>query len=475
MNWESIMTNNIPQGWQDVTLDDAILHLRTGLNPRKNFVLNTEDADGYYVTVRELDGNGVSFSGTTDRVNQEALDIINRRSNLKAGDILFSGTGTIGRTAFVKEPPKNWNIKEGILAITPNNEIIVSKFMFYLLKSDDFMNRVNSRSDGAIVSNIKMSELKKFKIQIPQELVEQQRIADILSSLDDRIENCRAVNDTLEQMAQALFQSWFVDFEPVHKLAEFENGNSPHENKTDLAKSLYMTEKNLNLFPSKFDGNGLPMGWEKKTLSDIFDYTMGQSPKGETFNELGDGTLFFQGRAEFEWRFPKKRLYTTEPNRMAKSGDILFSVRAPVGDINLALDDCCIGRGLCAIRHKENLQSYGLYTVLYIAQRIKNTFDGEGTVFGSINKTNLGKQTLVSPTEELCSIFDEIASSIDSKIKNNEQEIQTLIETRNTLLPKLISGAIRVNNPDLPSDFIKGTLEGLEQAKQGKTTPYEFG
>lgn len=99
------------------------------------------------------------------------------------------------------------------------------------------------------------------------------------------------------------------------------------------------------------------------TLSDIADITMGQSPSGNSYNEDKNGTIFFQGRAEFGFRFPSVRLYTTEPKRMAQSNDTLMSVRAPVGDINVAHTDCCIGRGLAAIHSKSNHQSFVLYTM----------------------------------------------------------------------------------------------------------------
>ena len=102
--------------------------------------------------------------------------------------------------------------------------------------------------------------------------------------------------------------------------------------------------------------------WTPGVLSDIAVIIMGQSPKGESYNEDGVGTVFFQGRAEFGFRFPTRRLYTTDPRRMASVNDTLMSVRAPVGDMNVAYEDCCIGRGLGAIRSKDGHQSFVLYT-----------------------------------------------------------------------------------------------------------------
>ncbi len=117
-------------------LDDVIRRLLTlRLNPRQFFRLNTDDAKNYYVTIRELQHNRIIVSDKTDRINDEAMRLCNNRSNLEIGDVLFSGTGTIGETAIIEETPVNWNIKEGVYAIKPKQELILPKFLMYLLKS----------------------------------------------------------------------------------------------------------------------------------------------------------------------------------------------------------------------------------------------------------------------------------------------------------------------------------------------------
>lgn len=121
---------------------------------------------------------------------------------------------------------------------------------------------------------------------------------------------------------------------------------------------------------------------DNAVLSDIAKITMGQSPAGTSYNEEGVGTVFYQGRGEFGWRYPTQRLFTTEPKRMAKSGDVLMSVRAPVGDLNLAYEDCCIGRGLVAI--SCDYPSYCLYLMRSLGKKF-DAYNGEGTVFDSIS------------------------------------------------------------------------------------------
>ena len=132
--------------------------------------------------------------------------------------------------------------------------------------------------------------------------------------------------------------------------------------------------------------NNTEHNFTKGKHADIANITMGQSPKGSSYNENGIGEIFYQGRAEFGYRFPTRRLYTTEPKRIAKTGDILMSVRAPVGDINVAYEPCCIGRGLSAIQNKDKNSSFMLYTMFSLKSEL-DISNGEGTVFGSIIAT----------------------------------------------------------------------------------------
>lgn len=188
--------------------------------------------------------------------------------------------------------------------------------------------------------------------------------------------------------------------------------------------------------------------WTSGVLSDIAIITMGQSPKGESYNEEGVGSVFFQGRAEFGFRFPTRRLYTTDPKRMARANDALMSVRAPVGDMNVAYEDCCIGRGLCAIRTKNYHQSFVLYTMLALREQL-NIFNGEGTVFGSINRDALNSLPIAIPPKDIMDQFEEIVSPMDAAIRNNYDEICRLQTLRDSLLPRLMSGELDVSDLDL--------------------------
>lgn len=162
--------------------------INTGLNPRKFFKLNTPDANGYYVTIREIRNGRIIFSEKTDRINNAALKLCNNRSNIESGDVLFSGTGTIGQVAVVHESPSNWNIKEGVYAIKPITCIISPFFLRYLLESKNIKDSIMKRVAGGTVQSISMAELKNIVIPIPP-LELQEKIVAIL----DRFETL--VND----------------------------------------------------------------------------------------------------------------------------------------------------------------------------------------------------------------------------------------------------------------------------------------
>ena len=176
-NYLEKLLDNQPVEWKK--LGEVCIHLRTGLNPRNNFKLNTDDARNYYVTVRELRGTEIVYTEKTDRVNDEGLKLINNRSQLKKDDILFSATGTIGKTALITEEPKDWNIKEGVYALTIDKTLVLPKFFLRYIQSKHAIDWILQRAMGSTVVSIPMKELNKLPIPVPP-LSVQSRIVEIL-------------------------------------------------------------------------------------------------------------------------------------------------------------------------------------------------------------------------------------------------------------------------------------------------------
>lgn len=164
-------------------LKDVIIDINTGLNPRKFFKVNTVDAENYYVTIREMVDGKIVFSERTDRINDEAMKLCNNRSKLDENTVLFSGTGTIGRTVVLKEKPTNWDIKEGVYAIHPIVSKILPDYLGYILHASYVVSKYMSLAVGGTVNSVPMRELKNIEIPVPP-LQEQQRIVEILDTFD---------------------------------------------------------------------------------------------------------------------------------------------------------------------------------------------------------------------------------------------------------------------------------------------------
>ncbi len=164
---EQLIQTLCPDGVEYKILGEIIVSLNTGLNPRQFFKLNTEDAENYYITIREIRNGKIVPTEKTDRINDNALHLCNNRSNLEVGDVLFSGTGTIGETALIENSPRNWNIKEGVYAIKPITSIIVSKYLLYVLSSNGIREQYMKKAAGGTVKSVPMGDLKRIKIPVP--------------------------------------------------------------------------------------------------------------------------------------------------------------------------------------------------------------------------------------------------------------------------------------------------------------------
>ena len=345
------------------------------------------------------------------------------------GDLILSNSATPGIPMFISIEAC---IHDGWLLLR-NFRDIDKLFCYYLLLYEK--TRIVSQSSGTVFNNLKTEILKRHRVKIPP-LPEQRAIAHILGTLDDKIELNRRMNETLEGMARVLFKSWFVDFDPVRAKMEGRDTGLP----PDVA----------DLFPNRLVDSELgeiPEGWEVIPLASCFNITMGQSPPGSTYNDDGDGLPFFQGCSDFEFRYPENRRFCTAPTRIAHSDDTLVSVRAPVGEINMAWEKCCIGRGVAALRHKSCSSSFTYYATQVLQPQLRQ-YEETGTVFGSINRKQFETLPVLAPKAELLDCFETYMLPLEQRIRVNVSESRTLAVLRDALLPKLVSGEVRVNMRD---------------------------
>lgn len=353
---------------------------------------------------------------------------------LKLHDILLTEIRPgNGRFAYVDFDASRYVVSTKFMVIESLGRVL-PRFLYHVLTNqaalDEFQRIAESRS--GTFPQITFDSIDHYPIPVPP-VSEQLKLVEFWDTLDDRITLLRETNATLEAIAQALFKSWFVDFDPVRAKAE---GLEPQA----------MDAPTAALFPDSFEESELglvPKGWCYSTVGLSFVLTMGQSPPGDTYNETGEGLPFYQGRTDFGFRFPKQRIFCTEPTRLAGAGDTLVSVRAPVGDVNIALEACALGRGVAGLRHPEGHQSFVFYAVRCLKPHFE-MYDGEGTVFGSINKKDFQSLPLVVPSAEVLSAFEAVVAPLDAAVENNEQKIRSLTQLRDTLLPRLISGQLRL-------------------------------
>ena len=387
--------------WHEVPLRELVGYISKGIAPSY-----AEEASE--TTIRVLNqkcNRNFRISYGDSRLHDTLKKKVPPERYVKPDDILINstGAGTAGRIAQIEDVPSATTI-DGHMILIRSNRKVTQKFLGYALKAHQWeVLQLDEGSTGQTELN-RDRLLDEIMINYPVSFDEQNAIVGTLESIDRKLIVNKEINDNLQQQAKSLYEEMFL--------------NNPD---ADMVSG---------------------------TLSDIATITMGQSPSGSSYNEESVGEIFYQGRAEFGFRFPTRRLFTTEPKRMAEPGDVLLSVRAPVGDLNVAYEKCCIGRGLGAIHSKTGDSSFMLYTMFALKPQL-DVFNGEGTVFGSINRNGLSNLPVNIPSAEEIAKFEATVRPMDNLIRTNYEEICRLQSIRDSLLPKLMSGEIDVSDIQL--------------------------
>ena len=290
------------------------------------------------------------------------------------------------------------------------NDNIDSTFLYYVLSDDSFFDHIMSSANGTKMPRGNRKLIPSFEINLPP-LSTQYRIASILSRYDSLIENYQKQIKLLEEAAQRLYKEWFVDL------------HFPGHENTKIV-------------------DGVPEGWEKKKLHEIAEVVMGSSPKSEFYNNDKQGLPFHQGVGSYGTRFVDDNVYSTSITRLAEPNSILFSVRAPVGRLNITKNKIIIGRGLAAMNHKDGFQSFLFYMLK--ERFFMDNIIGNGSIFASISKVELLDQEFIVPPMKTIKAFESLASKLDKKIQGVDTQLRLLTEARDRLLPKLMSGEIEI-------------------------------
>ena len=392
-------------------IEKALAELTLNITDGKHGDCRGKDDSGYYfISCKDIREGQIHYEDARQIIEEDFWDT-HKRTRLEPDDILVTNSGTIGRMAFVRDVPLTYRttFQKSVAIVKPDKTKIFPKYLYYQLQNcvDDFINR----SNGAAQKNLLLSTMRAFKMNIHEDEDLQMHIAAILSTYDDLIENNQKQIKLLEEAAQRLYKEWFIDLRfPGHE--------------------------NVKIV------DGVPEGWQQQALSEIAYIIMGQSPKSEFYNQNQQGLPFHQGVGSYGERYVMDTTYSTSGTRIAEVGSILFSVRAPVGRLNVTKHKIIIGRGLAAINHRAGMQSYLFY--LLKERFFKDDIMGNGSIFAAISKDELLGLKFVVPTNNLVVKFNAIAAPIDEKIANLAEQIELLTETRDRLLAKLMSGEIEV-------------------------------
>ncbi len=377
-----------------------LVALRQGfaINKKTNHHISDEPTNLHLLRIGDMkDGNFSIFVKNT----------IPEKFIAKESDVIFTRTGQVG-LVFRKQYGVVHN--NCFTVTTIDEDILLQGFIYYALQEKSFYEEAVSRATGAAQPDLSHGAFNSIQIYLPP-IESQRKITNILNAYDILIENNKKQIKLLEESAQRIYKEWFIDL------------HFPGYENTEII-------------------DGVPKGWERAPLTEFADVTMGQSPKSGFFNQDGMGLPFHQGVGSYGFRFVIDETFSTSYTKIAEANSILFSVRAPVGRLNITMNKIVIGRGIAAINSKQGYQSFLFYMLK--EKFYKEDILGNGSIFSSITKDELLKLQFVIPVFELIEKYEKIVEPIDKDIVVLNKKVQGLKEARDRLLPKLISGKIEV-------------------------------
>lgn len=367
---------------------------------------------GYCVFLSAANVTKSGFDFRTTQFIDEQKDAELRKGRLKRNDVVLTTRGTLGNVAYFGDgvPFEHMRINSGMVILRCDCSRLLPSFLYTFLRSEEFKWQVERMRSGVAQPQLPIRDMKRMALPLPT-TSQQEKVVGIISPYDELIANNRRRIGLLEEAARLLYREWFVHFRfPGHEHVKIVDG--------------------------------LPEGWQRKKLIDLADVVMGQSPKSKFYNQAGEGLPFHQGVTEYGFRFVTHQTYSSAVTKVAEAGDILLSVRAPVGRINLTRDKIILGRGLSAIRSRSGHQSFLFYA-------LKNHFFaediiGSGSIYAATNRNELEGQELTVPSALLLKEFEVQANMIDRQIDCLTSQVEKLTQARDLLLPRLINGKIAV-------------------------------
>ena len=388
---------------------------------------------------------GVSVLEGCDYLDPDTVSARWSHFQLDLDDILLSASASLGRIAVVGQEGVGAVPYTGIIRMRPKGDSLYGPYIRYLLEGPDFQEQAEMVGVGSVIRHFGPMHLRQMTVQLPP-LPEQRAIAHVLGALDDKIELNRRMNETLEEMARALFKSWFVNFDPVR--AKMEGRWCRGESLPGLPADLY------DLFPDRLVDSELgeiPEGWGVKSLGMFGEIITGKTPSTKRPEYYGEAVPFL--------RIPdmhgKMYALKTEVMLSPQGAESQSKKTLPPGSVSVS---CIATPGLVVLNHRDtqtnqqinsiipsnpSLSRYLYWTCCHLSSDIATGGLG-GSVFGNMNKSTFGTLLAIHPGPAIVGAFDALVSPIHMGILTNEEQAHALAAQRDALLPKLVSGEVGV-------------------------------
>lgn len=383
------------------------------------------------------------------------------------GDVVLTTEAPLGEVAQLDA--RKVALAQRVITLRGKKGTLENDYLLYLLQSPFVQNQLDGRASGSTVAGIKQSELREIILRLPTTAL-QKTISHQLKCLDKKIDLNNQINQTLEQMSQTLFKSWFVDFDPVIDNA-LDAGNPIPEALQSRAELRQKVRNSADfkslpadiraLFPAEFEETELgwvPKGWKISTAGDELVVKGGSTPSTSNADFWENGTIHWTSPKDLTGNDSKVLLDTSKKitelglkkisSGLLPTDTVLMSSRAPIGYLALAKMPMAINQGYIAIPSSKNLSSeYIIYWLENIMDDIKGM--AGGTTFAEISKSAFKTINLVIPSKNIVDEFTRLAHQHFEKVVSNTRQITALTTLRDTLLPKLISGELSLE--DLPN------------------------
>ena len=401
--------------WKEVTLGEISSKIGDGLHGTPKY---DDEGPYYFINGNNLNCGKIIIKDDTKRVGID--EFVKNQKELNEQTLLVSINGTIGNVAKYNNEP--CILGKSACYINVIKEVD-KEFIYYVLTSANFKRNITNEATGTTIKNVSLKQMREYKFNIPCNIADQRRIASILSSLDRKIELNNKINADLEEMAQAIFKNWFVDFEP------FKDGK--------------FVDSELGMIPE---------GWKVGRLDEIADVVGGSTPskaKPEYYTQKGIAWLtpkdlsnhpaVYTSRGEIDIT---EEGYNSTSTKLMPKGTILFTSRAPIGYISIAQNDICTNQGFKSLVPKKAGTCFLYCFLKYVTPVIENK--STGSTFKEASGSLMKSLQVIIPEQNVFEEFEAIVSPLFARIESLEKENSRLSLLRDTLLPRLMSGELEV-------------------------------